>query len=378
MAVRSFKDIYDLIKALVQQSVPTADFSEGSFDDLYSGAYSLAYQELQTLILDEIGMTFIHNPRTVGDVLNKVAFDRFQISRPEATKALGQITVTRGSGNTSVIKIDPATTRFMVGEIEFIPRAAVTILAGSNSAVISLIAAEGGVEGNIPQNSVWTTELSEVTVSNSQEFQGGAIPLNDSQFKDYISNTVSSLKDGTKEGLEGAAKIIPGVGDSVLVKRLVPVGTLKADGTLQTGSDLFLFNTVRMIMYVSGLSGSVNNEVFAEVKRNVENQLTEGEFITYEKAVTKTVNWTAALTFASTNEALALSQKRSELEQAFENEINLLSIGDDFNRSVIEASLIARNGWTGLFSISTSLPAGDVTIEANEKAVAGTITISIQ
>ena len=377
MAIRSFKEIYDLIKSSVQSVVKTADFSEGSFDDLYAGAYSLAYQELQTLILEEFAQTLILESKTTGEILDKLARDRYQVERPEGVKALGQVTLSR-SGNSDVIVIDPASTRFTVGKIQFAPRAAQTILAASDDVIISLEALEGNLEGNIPANSNWESNIDNVDIANSQPFQGGINTLNDLEFKNYLSNFISSLKDGTREGLEGTAKIVPGVGDAAMIRKLVPVGTLDSAGALETGADLFKFNVVRLVLYITGIEEQINNEVFEEVKRRVNNQLSGGEFVSFQKATPKQINWTVDLTFTSSNDALALSQKRTELKEAFVQAINDLPIGTDFVRADVEASVLSDNNWNGLFSISTSLPSGDITIAANEKAVSGTITITIQ
>lgn len=53
MAVRprSYIDIYNLIKSIIQSpNRPDADFTEGSYNDIMTGAYALGYQEHQKLL----------------------------------------------------------------------------------------------------------------------------------------------------------------------------------------------------------------------------------------------------------------------------------------------------------------------------------------
>ena len=183
------------------------------------------------------------------------------------------------------------------------------------------------------------------------------------------------MQDGTKQGLEGAAKIVPGVADAKLVKKLVSVGTLTSAGVLQTTPTRF--NTIINTLYVAGTNGQANDAILELVKRNVNNQLSAGEIVTFSSATPQSIDWSVTLTFTSSADAIALSKKRAELKQAFEQAINDLRIGDDFERTAMATKVLTDNNWTGLFTVETSTPAGDITITTNQKPIAGTVTVEI-
>ena len=83
------------------------------------------------------------------------------------------------------------------------------------------------------------------------------------------------------------------------------------------------------------------------------------------------------LTFASSADALALSKRREALKTAFEQAINDLAIGTDFERTAMATKVLTDNNWASLFSVETSTPAGDVTVGVSEKAIAGTVTVEV-
>ena len=379
MAVRprSYIDIYNLIKSIIQSpNRPDADFTEGSYNDIMTGAYALGYQEHQKLLLDRFAKTQLQNAQTRGQDLEDLAVDQYHegIARPGLTTAVGAVTVTRDSGNSDKIEI-PRTIVFTGGGKSFRPLEAVTILAASESGVVLLEAEEGGPASNITAGAMWTVDIDEVTVTNTEDFQGGANELSDGDYRVFIKNFIENLQDGTRQGLEGAAKIIPGVQDASLIKRLVSVGTLDSSGDLEAAATKF--NSVLMTLYVAGTNGKANAAILELVKRNVNRQLSAGEIIAFSSTIPKRIDWSVTLTFTSSADALALSKRREDLKTAFEQAINDLAIGVDFVRTDMSTKVLTDNNWTGLFTVEASIPAGDVTVGATEKAIAGTVTIEV-
>ena len=376
---RSFQQVYNIFRRIVENRYPDADFSEGSFSDLYGGSVSLVYQELQSYLIQEFRKTWITNPNNTGQDLENLAVDHFGpgAARPGAQNAFGTITITRQAGNNNKIDIDKGDT-FTVGDLTFVAFESVSILAASASGSVILQASEAGEGSNIPASSTWTSDVENVDITNSQPFQGGAEELNDEDYRRYITNFVESVQDGTALGLEGTARLVPGVGSAKVIKNLVDVGTLDSTGALETGGDLFRFKDIRLVLYVGGTTtDTVNSAILSLVETRIKAQLSAGETISVLSASPRSIDWTVDLTFVSSSNALALSQKRAELKTAFEQAINNLNIGTDFDRATVAASVISDNGWNGLFTVATQTPAGDITIANNQKAVPGTITINI-
>ena len=374
---RSYDDIYNLLKATIQSpSRPNIDFTEGSYFDIMSGAFSLGYQELQRLVLDRFAKTQLQNAQTRGETLENLAIDQYHdgIARPRLTRSVGAVTVTRIAGNTGAIAI-ALTDEFTADGQKFKPMSAVTIASTSNDSVVLLRAEVGGPAGNVKAGVSWTTTNAKVTAVATSDFQGGANPLSDGDYRIFIKNFIENLQDGTKQGLEGAAKIVPGVADARLVKKLVSVGTLTSTGALETTPTKF--NTIINTLYVAGTNGQANEAILELVKRNVNSQLSAGELISFSTATPRVIDWSVDLTFSNSNDAIALSKKRVELQTAFDKAINDLAIGTNFVRTAMATKVLDDNNWRALFTVKTNTPAGDITVGANEKPVAGNVIIEV-
>ena len=377
LAPKSYQEVYKIIRTKVETSYPNADFNEGSFNDLYAGAFALAYQELQAYSLEQFKKTFFQNPANTGADLETLAVDHFHegARRPPAQKAQGTILITRDSGNSDEISVSVGDV-FTSREKNYVATEAVTILADNASGNVTLEAEEAGVAGNLASGQTWKSSLSEVTISNAEPFQGGQDVLNDEDYRTFIQNFVESIQEGTATGLEGTARLVPGVADARVIRKLVDVGTLDNAGALKT-SGVVKFKDVLLYLYVAGEGTSaVNAAIRSAVETRVKQQISAGETISVISAVPQTIDWTVTLTFTSGAQALALAKQRDRLKTAFETAINDLAIGADFDRDAIATKVLTDNGWTGYFTIQTNAPAGDVTIAENQKAVAGTITIN--
>jgi len=375
---RDFQQVYNILRDRVLRRYPDADFSQGSFNDLYIGALALMYQEFQAYSLDLFRKTWITNPQNTGQDLESLAVDHYHLGagRPSASKAVGTVTITRQDGNTDKITVSKGD-EFTVGENTYVAIEEVIILAAAQSGSVILEAEEGGIAGNLAPSQMWSSDLSDVDIANPEAFLGGTDVPDDEAYRTYIQNFVESIQDGTRQGLEGTAKLVSGVTSANLVRKLVDVGTLASNGALATGGNLFRFKAVRLLLYIGGLTGTVNSAVKSLVEKRIAEQLSAGERIQVISSTPVEIDWTVDLTFASSSQALALAQQRETLKDAFAAAINNLAVGTDFVRATVGNSVLSANNWTGLFTISTSKPSGDVTIAENEKAFAGDIVITV-
>ena len=310
LAPKSYQDVYDLIKTKIQASFPDADFNEGSFNDIYGGAIALAYQELQAYSLEQFRKTFFENPANTGEDLETLAVDHFDTgaARPDAQKAIGTLTVTRDSGNNAQITI-AAGTVFSANEKDYVARDAVTILAANSSGSVLIEASEAGKAGNQDAGQTWKTSISDVTVTNGEPLQGGTDALNDQEYRDFIKNFILSVQDGTVSGLEGAARLVPGVGDARVIRKLYDVGTLDSAGALKT-TGVVKFKAVQLLLYISSAGTSAANAALrAAVENKIKEQLSAGETISVLSASPLSIDLNISLTFTSSTQALALATR---------------------------------------------------------------------
>ena len=125
------------------------------------------------------------------------------------------------------------------------------------------------------------------------------------------------------------------------------------------------------------VDGTVNDAIISIVRTNILRQLSAGETIEIVSATPVEIDLDVTLTFSSSVNALRLSQDRDSLEEGIRRGVENLPIGDDFDRSAFISSVLDINGWNSLFTIEVNTPSGDVDIAQNEKAVPGTINITV-
>ena len=388
---RTYQENYNIIKARIQSNFPKSDFTEGSFLDVLTGSFCLGYQELQSLIIQSFSRTFFTNPATTGDHLNTLALDHFNLSRPASTKARGTLKITRKAGNTNAVTV-PKNKIFTTGadpELEYKVISSDATIAASAAAdtsvnvnIEALLADTEDVSYNLVAGQEWSVDgIENITITNEEEVIGGRGPMNDEDFREYISDFVQSITDGTVTGLEGAARTIPGVYDAKVVKNLVSVGTLTSTGALEASPKRF--NAIELVLYVAGERSAVNSAVLERAKDIVNMQLSAGEAIKVVASEVRRINITAQIAFGTTQSAIQLAEDKAQIIEAVEDYINGLPIGTGLNLATMESTtdvngIIKRNNWDNLVtSFNVTDPPGNmVNTTATRKLVAGTVTLS--
>ena len=381
--VRTYQETYDSIKARIQNDFPKSDFTEGSFLDVLSGSFSLAYQELQALISQSFSRTFFSDPATTGTFLDRLALDHFYLGRPTPQKSIGTLRIVRKAGNTKKVDIAKDSI-FMTGEdpeLEYVVTSDTATIAAASSAStsvdVNIEAIEAGARYNLNSNQEWTSSVENITITNSDPIAGGTNALDDEEFRDYIRTFVLSVADGTAAGLEATAELVPGVSDARLLKKLVDVGTLTTAGALETSPKRF--KSIEMIMYVAGEGVKANTAIINKVKERVNSQLSAGEVIDIQPANIRSLDVTLTITFTATQNAVRLSTDVDQLKTAIREYINDLAIGTNFVKSTMESTFAQKNGWKDvsgqddlISSVTVDVPAGDITsVAADQKFVAG-------
>ena len=377
MNPKTFQEHYDILKNEIQRHTPNADFTEGSLLDVLCGSWALGAVEQQATFLGRFNKTLFSFSALEGADLEALAVDHFYdgAARPQAQGAIGAITITRKSGNTDRISVMQGD-QFQSGGQTFEAQELVTILGAANSGVVLLRAVEPGPSGNIPANSEWTSDISEVTIANSEAFQGGYEEMNDTDYRDFIRNFIVSLENGTRRGIEAQARNVSGVEHASVVKILLNVGELNQAGSaLKAGGAKF--KDIQTKLYVAGSGGVANTALLEEVRFRIEAQVSAEDSIEVLSASPRVIDMTLNLVYdATVSEAVALSKTPDRVKNAFEQGINGLAIGADLDVSSFPGSVISANGWAGYFSTAeVTIPNADVSIDENEKAVAGVVTI---
>ena len=376
MATRNleFNEIINLIRGEVQTSYPNADFTEGSFYNIFAGAFALGFQELQGYSFDLYSRTFFLNPALVGTDLEELAIDHYGegARRPPATGSVGIIKITKDDD--TEVKSVAVGDQFNSDGQSFQAVQAVSSPTGQASFNVVLRSVGLGENTNVRSKSEWETTLEDVAITNDDAFVGGTNIPTDEEYRRFIQRFVASLQSGTAEGIEAKALTYSYIFHAKLIRNLESVGTLQADGTLETSPTRF--NVVRPILYVFGNETALNTAVLNTLKADIDPLLSAGEHLEYQSAQPVTLNLTLNFTFASSQNALELSQDDETLRAGIKAYVDSLAIGTDFDRANFQTNLQAFNNWTSLFSVSVTLPTGDVDVTNSQKLVLGTLTIT--
>lgn len=363
------------------------DFSDGSMHDIIAGSLSVAQNELSELIISEFSKTFFDLAE--GDDLEKLAVDHFgeNFARPNATAATGEVEFSRtdlSAGNViipagTVVKTEKDANG---EEIRFQTTEEVEMTALTITAEIEAI--EAGTEGNITSSGkivIVESTLSDPTieVTNNSNTAGGTNAPDDSEYREIIRNLIVALAGATEAAVRGAALSVPGVALAELttIERVV-IDYDIAGSQIEPGAEYFRIPFP--IMYIADSSGNSSPALIQSVQEAIFSIKAAGVKIQVKGAVPVLFNWTASLTLnAGGPNFTELSSDLSPIIETMTEYVNTqLKIGEGFNKASANSYVLSVWGPSGtgdLTNFSTSIPAGNVSVQTNEKLIANNIQL---
>lgn len=198
----------------------------------------------------------------------------------------------------------------------------------------------------------------------------------DSSYRELIRNLIVSLRAATKAAIEATALTVAGVAVAIAIEEEKAV-VFWDIGTSAPVVDAEYFYIPFVTLYVADASGNASDTLKANVALAIDPVRAFGVHIDVEGATAVTVNWTAHLALNPSGPNYTLfSSDVSQIIQSMTQYINTLDPGADFVVADANTAILALWGAAGtndLTSFTTSVPAGDVTIAAGQKAVAGAV-----
>ena len=394
MAIKSQTEIQnDLIAELQSQDPNLTDTNEGSIIDVISGVVATAISEIQEVAINEFRKTFFdtaNGPEVTGgsDDLQTLAVDHFGANfvRPAASKATGTVSFTRpntDSGNCtilagSIVKTPAGATG---KSVRFETVSEVTMTGTSISA--SVRASIAGTDGNVLANKVTQIETSltdsSIVVNNAGAFAGGQAAETDAQYRETIRRLIQQIKGATKEAVESAALTVDGVVEATAVEEELPVIAYDI-GAGEILFDAEFFRIPYANLYIADANGTASQALIDDVTEAIQTVRAFGVYVKVKGATAIAMDWEATIVLNISGPNYAeFSSNPQDIIDAMTLYLNTLDIGDDFIIATAEAEIMAIYGPAGtddLVSFTTVTPVGDVATDANEKIVAGTISIT--
>lgn len=373
------------------------DFSEGSLHDIIAGALSTCQNELSELIISEFVKTYFslasgtEEQGGSGDVddLEALAVDHFgeTFRRPEASRATGSADFSRPNTDGGDVPIAIGTIIKTLKdangeEIRFRTTEAGTMTG--LSLTLNIEAVDPGIDGNITSADkivVIETTLSDptVTVTNSANTAGGTEQPQDPEYRDIIKNLIISLAGATEAAVKGAALAVSGVAlaELVTVERVVIDYDIGGEEILAGAT---YFRIPYPVIYIADSSGNSSAALIQAVKNALVSVKAAGVRIDVQGAVAVSFDWTASLTLDAGGPNFAeLSSDLTKIIETMTEYVNsVLGIGEGFTKAEANAYVLSVWGPSGtgdLTAFSTSVPSGNVSVDANEKLIANTIQI---
>jgi uncharacterized phage protein gp47/JayE len=390
MATRSLtmNEFYEFYKDQVLALAPElTDFSDGSLHDIIAGAFSASMNELTELTLTEFQKTFFDT--ATGSDLDILAEDHFgaKFARPVAINATGVITFSRANTDEGNVTIPVGTVvkteKDSAGnEIRFLTTEEVILTGLTIDA--SIEADEAGSSGNLLANTLTVLESTltdtSVTVNNTAAMAGGEDEQDDAEYRETIKNLIQSLAGATKEAIKGAILALPNIGFAELItEEKVVIEYDIGGGDIAAGAAYF--RIPYPIVYVADENGNSSPSLIADANTAIAPVKACGVQIEVLGAIAISLNWTASLVLdAGGPNYSELQSDLTKIQESMTEYINTgLAIGEGFSRSSANAYILSIWGPAGtgdLTAFSTSTPAGDVSVNSNEKLIAGTMSIS--
>lgn len=364
------------------------DASEGSDLDIIAQTVSTAVAELQEISSKNTRKTFFKTANGADitgdeDDLEALAIDQFgeDFARPQASESSGVVTFARPNTNAGDVFIPAGTIvktqKTSAGNsVSFETEIDVTLTALEIS--VSVKSLEAGSSQNVLANKITVIESSlsdsSVTVTNALGTSGGKEALNDAEYRIFIKNLIQTIKGATLKAIKAKALTVSGVVYADAIELLLTVK--EWNGVAAIGD---VFKLPRCIVYVADANGTANGALLASVKAALRGTKAGGVIVTVAGANPVELDWTAQLVLnpAGANYA-TLQNDLSMITEEMQNYVNLLPIGQNFNKTAATAYIVAKFGAGGtndLTSFITLSPTADVAAAATDKFVAGDMVV---
>lgn len=329
---------------------------EGSFfhDVLASVANDLSIVDDEI----EVGKSKISIDKLTGNELTERVRERSGLERKQATYATGQVTVT-GTGTINIGDAFETQSgiRFIATETKVI----------TNSGIVNVRAVTAGSSGNVVSNSIilFPVTLSGfIAVSNNSPTKDGFDAESDADLLErYYDKVRSPATSNNVSHFKSWANEVSGVGDARIFPTWNGVNTVKVviiNADKQPASQAIVNNVKAYIDPSNGLG---------------EGQASAGSVVTVESAKGVKINVTVDITLANGYDETVVQAT------IVNNLINLLS-EIAFKESIVSyarvgSAILSTNGVNDYDNLKINNSASGVTIDIDEVAIVGTVTVNV-
>jgi uncharacterized phage protein gp47/JayE len=337
-----------ILERMLSKISDEIDKREGSvaYDMLAPKAAELAvaYMELDNIInLGFAGTTY-------GSYLD-LKVSEYGIVRLEAVKATGVITF---SSAINGLVIPQGTVVYTDDNIRFLTDNVATISNGT--ATVAITAETGGMNGNVPTNTIINTEMAGATCTNATTTSGGAdIESDEDLFARYTEKINAPVNSGNTNHYREWAQDIVGIGDA----RVTPIWN--GSGTVK-------------VTLISTDKRAVTAAKVTEVANYIDTVRPVGATVAVESAIEKVINVTATLTLSA---GFTLAQVTPTIQQGIIDYFKEAAFVDpDIKYTKVGTIILGVNGVLDYTNLQLNNGTTNIVLGVNETPVVGTVTLS--
>lgn len=380
--IKSFSELYLLAKNEAQNAAPAlTDWEEGSINDLIAGVIIYACNEVAVYLLAEFRRTWLGSAEAQD--LEDLAVDHYgdSFARPAAQQAVGVVAFSRPTSAAGDVVIPAGTVVKTPTDANGQSQRYETILAVTLTGLsinASIRAVDAGTKGNQEAAAVTVIESvltdATVVVTNALAISGGAEEEDDDTYRETIRELILALGKATIAAIIATAKKVAGVEKASIVETEQTV--IEWDIAISEPiGDAFKIPRVRL--YIADANGGANQALIDLVKAAIVDTRACGVKIDVLGATALTVNWKAQLTLNPSGPNFAtLSTDTTLIKSSMAAFLNDLNNGETFDRIDGRTAVLATWGPLGtndLTDFQTVAPTGNVSAQAQEKIIAGTM-----
>ncbi len=342
----------DMLNYIIANQNKVTDFNEGGVLTSKCEAFSRVMENL-----------YIDTRVGFDQGLIEVPFNAFDFTQKSGQKASGSVVFSR-SGTTGEKIIPIGTIISTSAGLKFITTSLGTILDGnSDSDSVTIQAEETGKDYVVPATTITViyTPVSGVeTVSNSSATSGGLDQESDAGYLERFQGFIEGLGKSNKAGLKRGAEEVTGVRSASIVEHFPPV------------------SSYNLTIYIDDGAGEAPQALIDDVIEKLIGEGTEekpgykgGGINLRVLAPTKvTINVTVEITDDGSLSQIVVEYN---IEQAINNYINNLEIGDDMILNKLRGVMMNKDG---VLDISITDPSENTSISGNQIARTGLIIIT--
>jgi uncharacterized phage protein gp47/JayE len=290
---------------------PTNVDVEGTDVNIFVGSLSvLAYYLINQLAFSIANLTL---DGSEGEELDRFAYDRYQLTRPGATSALGQVRFFRtiASGGAGSI---PANTLLTTNTgVQYITTTTATFGGSTLEVFADVRATQAGKETQVGANTIRRFSSPEtifdpnIQINNDLPTAGGENAFEDEEFRALIRQFWRTVRRGTLGAIEFGALSTPGVVSAQAVESLEPTG-----------------EAARIVeLYIADSSGVANTQLAAQVKTVLNEFRAAGINVLISNSIPKIVNIRLKLNFVAGVNTTQLTEEIRNSVVAFVNSLSV-------------------------------------------------------